>query len=105
MSETEIIRIEEQLIQDTDISELVYDVQDAATEIELLHGVGFKSILEDNDYQLFQNGSTYALLVEHIVIQGSAKYVYNELAGKENLCTLYPDLYYHMLEVVRTEGV
>ena len=101
----EQVAVQDALIQQADTSHLNYEIQDAATEIELLHGVGFNTVKENENYHLFQRGDEYALLVGGFVIQGFIGQVYNTFAGLENTCSGLPELYNYLLELVRAEGL
>lgn len=100
-----VLLVEEELVEKADTSHLKYDVQDVATEIELLKGVGFTTMLEKEHYHLFKRENLHALVVENIVIQGSIESVFNDFSLLENISTMYPELYRHLLDMVRVEGV
>lgn len=95
----------ESKISETETNKITYAVRDMSIEIQTLTGVGYKSILEAKDYQLFQKGDMYALLIDFRVIQGPASYVYDELATSNVHSKVFPDLYHYLLELVRTEGI
>ena len=101
----ELLLEEERKIQEADISRLIYEIQDARKEVELLESVGFQSVSAGIGYRLFAQKDTYSLLINDRVIQGKAGYVLDRFSSSKWYSVGYPSLYSQLLEIVRTEGV